>query len=130
MAMADRHGLPIAIGIASASPHESTLVKGTIAQRFIVETPMRLIGDKAYDSDPLDDELRQHGIELIAPNRSNHEKTQDGRPLRRYRRRWRIERLFAWLFNFRRVVTRYEHHASNFLGLVQLACCCILLRHL
>ncbi|MDR3358629.1 MAG: transposase, partial [Desulfovibrio sp.] len=55
-------------------------------------------------------------------------KTQDGRPLRRYRRRWRVERLFAWLQNFRRIVVRYEFHAGNFLAMVQLACIIILLR--
>ncbi|MFM8536297.1 MAG: transposase, partial [Acidimicrobiia bacterium] len=54
--------------------------------------------------------------------------TQDGRPLRRYRRRWRVERLFAWLQNFRRVVTRYERHAANCAGFVHLACMIILLR--
>jgi transposase len=54
--------------------------------------------------------------------------TQDGRPLRRYRRRWIVERLMAWLQNYRRLVTRYEYHAANFLGFVQLGCVMILLR--
>jgi transposase len=68
-----------------------------------------MIGDRAYDSDPLDERLRQqYGIALIAPHKSNRSrpKTQDGRKLRRYCRRWKIERLFAWLHNFRRLVTR------------------------
>jgi hypothetical protein len=48
-----------------------------------------LIGDKAYDSDALDEQLAEkYGIEMISPNRSNRkQKTQDGRPLRRYCRR-------------------------------------------
>jgi len=55
--------------------------------------------------DQLDAELAQRGIELIAPHRRDRKrKTQDGRPLRRYRRRWKVERLFAWLQNYRRVV--------------------------
>ncbi len=90
-----------------------------------------MIGDRAYDSDPLDRLLRQnYGIELIAPHRSLRTKTftQDGRPLRRYPRRWKIERLFAWLHNFRRVVTRWEFHADNFLAMLHLACAIILLR--
>jgi len=62
-------------------------------------------------------------------NRAKRKKTQDGRKLRRYRKRWRVERLFAWLRNFRRLVTRYEYHAANFLAFVQLACIMILLRH-
>ncbi len=94
------------------------------------ELPRRLIGDRAYDSDPLDAHLRTVQVELIAPHRSNRKKpaTQDGRPLRRYRKRWKIERLFAWLQNFRRLVVRYEYHLDNFRGFVILGCILILLR--
>ncbi len=131
MAIADRAGLPVACGIASASPHEVTLVEETIDNSFLEDAFERLIGDRAYDSNALDERLRvERGIELIAPNLSSRQrKTQDGRPLRRYRRRWKIERLFAWLQNFRRLVTRWERHADNFLGFLQLGCICILLRH-
>ena len=131
MAIADRSGLPIAAGIASASPHETTLVEETIDNGFLEHAPDRLIGDRAYDSNVLDERLlRERGIELIAPHLSTRRlKTQDGRPLRRYRRRWLIERLFAWLQNYRRLITRWERHADNFLGFVYLGCICILLRH-
>jgi transposase len=131
MAIADRTGLPIACGIASASPHEVTLVEATLDQRFLTAQPQRLIGDRAYDSNALDQRLREErGIELIAPNlRSRKRMTQDGRALRRYCRRWRVERLFAWLQNFRRLITRHERHAENFLAFLQLGCVCILLRH-
>ena len=129
MAIADRHGLPLAVDVASASPAEVRLVISTLEARFIPELPERLIGDKAYDSDPLAAQLAEGDVELIAPNRSNRKvKTQDGRPLRRYRRRWKIERLFAWLYNFRRLVTRWEYDVVNFLGFVQLGCIVILLR--
>jgi transposase len=114
--------------VASASPAEVTLVAATLDARFVPEVPTRLIGDKAYDSDRLDAELAAADIELIAPNRGHRAKTQDGRPLRRYRRRWKIERLFAWLFNFRRLVTRWESDVINFLGFVRLGCIVILLR--
>ena len=129
MAVADGHGLPLAVDVASASPAEVRLVISTLEARFIPELPERLIGDKAYDSDPLAEKLAEGGVELIAPNRENRRvKTQDGRPLRRYRRRWKIERLFAWLHNFRRAVNRWEHNVLNFLGFVQLGCIVILLR--
>jgi len=106
-----------------------TLVEDTLAQTFSSELPSRLIGDKAYDSDKLDAKLEEDwGIEMIAPNRKKRFKTQDGRPLRRYRRRWKIERFFAWLQNFRRLVVRYEFHAENFLAMAQLGCIVILLR--
>ena len=129
MAVADRHGLPLAVDVASASPAEVRLVISTLEARFIPELPERLIGDKAYDSDPLATKLAEGDIELIAPHRRNRKvKTQDGRPLRRYRRRWKVERLFAWLHNFRRLVNRWEYDVINFLGFVQLGCIMILLR--
>ena len=66
---------------------------------------------------------RTLGVELIAPPRTNRTKprSQDGRKLRRYKRRWKIERLFAWLHNYRRLVTRYERSAANFLAFLKLA---------
>src|SRR5499425_524465 len=133
MAISDGHGLPLAVHVASASPHETKLVVPTIERRFLAETPQRLIGDRAYDSDPLDTQIcERFGVQLIAPHTSmrSRKATQDGRVLRRYRRRWKIERLFAWLHNFRRVVIRWEYYPENFLGMVQLACAVILLRYL
>jgi transposase len=131
MAVADRSGLPVAVRIESASPHEVKLVESTLADIIVPEAPQNLIGDAAYDSDRLDAELKAYGIQLIAPHRSNRRhKTQDGRRLRRYRRRWKIERPFAWLQNFRRLVVRYERYAENFLGMLHLGCCIILLRNL
>lgn len=127
MAVADRHGLPLAVGIASGPRHEARLVLDTLKARFTDELPDRLIGDRAYDSDPLDAELAALGVEMIAPNLSTRkQQSQDLRKLRRYRRRWLVERLFAWLMRSRRLVTRYEWKAENFLGFVQLACAQIL----
>ncbi len=122
MALADASGLPLAVCAASASPHEVTLVEATLAASFAGEEPERLIGDRAYDSDPLDAELREEGIEMIAPHRRGRKKpkTQDGRKLRRGKRRWKVERFFAHLQNFRRMVVRYEFKPANFLGFVLL----------
>lgn len=133
MAIADRSGVPISIGIESASPHETKLARKAVDDCFVADAPELLIGDRAYDSDPLDAELRTEcGVELISPHREGRKKpsTQDGRPLRRYRRRWKIERLFAWLFNFRRLVVRYERYEQNYLGMLRLGCLVILLRYL
>ena len=106
-------------------------MEAVLAGCFLDELPKKLIGDKAYDSDALDEQMSEYGIEMISPNRSNRkQKTQDGRPLRRYRRRWKVERLFAWMQNYRRLVTRWEYHIENFLGFVQLACLLMLLKHL
>ena len=132
MAVADGSGLPVSVHAASASPHEITLVGETLAAGFASGEPERLIGDRAYDCDPLDVALAERGIEMIAPHRRNRKKkkTQDGRKLRRYKRRWKVERLVAWLTNFRRLVVRYERRAENYLGFVQLGCVIILLRYL
>ena len=124
-------GAPVAVHVESATPHEVTLVHATLAKRFVGQLPVRLIGDNAYESDRLDVDLARCGVELIAPHRRTRtQRTQDGRPLRRYRRRWKVERLFAWFQNFRRIVVRYERFAENFLGMLHLACCLILLRGL
>ena len=132
MLIADKNGLPVAAYIDEASPHEVTLVHKTLAARFVEALPKRLIGDRAYDSDPLDAELAAQGIALISPHRTNRvaAQTQDGRPLRRYRRRWKIERLNAWMQNFRRVTVRWDQYARSYLGMVHLACMMILLKHL
>jgi transposase len=131
MAIADRNGLPIAISTHEASTHEVKLVETAISKRFIRTKPKRIIGDMAYDSDPLDKRMKSKQIKMIAPHKANRvkESTQDGRELRRYRNRWKVERLFAWIQQFRRCQTRYDYHEQNFLGFVQLACIVILLRN-
>ena len=131
MAIADAAGLPVAAHVESASPHEVKLVEDTIDSSFTEYAPDKLVGDKAYDSDKLDDQLLdERGVEMIAPHRKGRKKTktQDGRKLRRYRRRWKVERLFAWLQNYRRLIVRYEYHVENFLAMIQLGCIKILLR--
>jgi transposase len=133
MAIVDGGSVPVAVHVARASPHEVRLVDATLEDRFLDAYPPRLIGDLAYDSDPLDARLEtDFGIELIAPHKQNRRKpaTQDGRALRRYRRRWVVERFFAWLHNSRRLVARWERHVENFLGMVQLACMRIMLNRL
>ena len=131
MGLTDAFGLPIAVDATSAGPHEVTLIDDTLDACFLENVPEKVIGDKVYDSDPLDKRLaEERGVEMIAPHKDNRcqASTQDGRALRRYRKRWKIERLFAWLQNFRRLVVRYEYHLENFLAMIQLGCIVILLR--
>ncbi len=131
MAVADGAGFPVAISVGSASPHEVKLVEKTLDDRLVDENPERLIGDRAYDSDLLDEKLAKQGILLIAPHKSNRKKskTQDGRELRRYRRRWKVERLFAWLQNYRRILVRYDRFLESYLAFVQLACIVIFVKN-
>jgi transposase len=135
MAISDSAGLPISIYVTSAaSPHNevTTLAETTLSKCFIAnEKPERLIGDKAYDSDPLDVKLAiNYEVKLIAPHRYNRQapSTQYGRPLRSYKHRWKVERLFAWLLNFRNILVRPDYYSANFLGFVQLGCMMILLK--
>ena len=71
MAIVDRHGLPLAVSTHAANHHEVTLVQLGFDCYIIEARPENLTGDRAYDRDKLDEELRQDGIEMIAPHRQN-----------------------------------------------------------
>lgn len=130
MVLVDGAGLPLAVDIDSASPAEVTLIEPLIDQAVTPEVPGRLIYDRAADSDPLRKRLAARQIELICPHRRGRKRpaTQDGRPLRRYRKRWIIERTIAWLQSFKRLVTRYEFYSFLFHSFAKLACIMIVLR--
>lgn len=132
MVLSDAEGIPLAAEIHSASPAEVNLIESLLDRQPLPKTPERLIYDMAADCDPLRDRLQARNIELICPHRSNRVRParQDRRRLRRYRQRYKIERLNSWLQNFRRLVVRYEYHATIFLGFVQLACMMIVMRKL
>jgi hypothetical protein len=73
----------------------------------------------------LAENLQDYGVELIAPHRSNRKpenKTQDGRPLRRYARRWTVERTIAWFQNYRRHCIRWEKSTKLFQGYLRIGC--------
>ena len=97
MVIVDRHGLPLSVSTHAANHHEVRLVQLCFDFYMIEAKPENLIGDRAYDSDPLDEELRRDGVEMIAPHRANRIKppTQDRRRLSRYMRRWLVERFFC-----------------------------------
>ena len=131
MVLVDARGLPVAVDTTSANPHESRLVQQLFDFMLTEEMPERVIGDKAYDSDELDTELAEQGIEMIAPHRSNRKLenvTQDGRPLRRYKRRWKVERTIGWIQHFRRLCIRWEKSTKLFQGFLHLGCTVLLLR--
>ena len=115
----------------SASPAEVSLLETTLkAIPLRGAKPERLVLDRGYDSDPLRERLAKRGIEMIAPHRCNRTRpaTQDGRPLRRYRRRWKVERTFAWLGNFRRLVVRFERLVVTYSAFFHVACALLTLR--
>jgi hypothetical protein len=132
MILVDGEGLPLGIHIASANYAEVVLIEELLDFRTARRRPKRLLYDRAADSDPLRRRLRFRRIELICPHRRNRIRPalQDGRRLRRYRHRYKVERTISWLFNNRRLVVRYERLDHLFLGFAQLACMMTVLRKL
>ena len=130
MALADGNGLPLSVSIESGARHDCALVDQTLDEAFVDHLPEKLIADRAFDSRQLERSLAdERGVQLIAPvRRGNRSRKQDGRTFRRYKRRWKVERLFAWLKRYRRIAVRYERKAQNFLGFLFLACIVLLAR--
>jgi transposase len=130
MLLVDGNGTPLGVHVDSASPAEVRLVQQTLDTLPEQGHPERIVADLGYDSNPLRAALWAQNIQPVIPARRNSRKAtdQDGRCLRRYRRRWKVERTNAWLQNFRRLYVRYERHAYIFLAMVQLVCMLITLR--
>ena len=118
MVVVDGQGIPLGVQLASASPAEVSLAESTLAEVKVPRwgrgrprtKPRRVIADRAYDSNPLRERRHRRGIQLLVPHGCNRERwwRQDGRHLRRYRRRWKIERTFSWLQNYRRLLVRHD----------------------
>jgi len=138
MVVVDGQGIPLGSCTDSASPAEVRLAEKTIEQINVPKKgpgrprtrPKRVIGDKAYDSDPLRKRLRQPGINLLSPHRRNHRNVnrQDDRLWDRYRRRYMVERTFSWFGKFRRLVVGYEHEICMYDAFIQIACIMIILK--
>jgi transposase len=140
MVVVDGCGVPVGAQLASAQISEYRLAESTLCTVSVPRKGRgrprsrlrRVIADRGYDSDPLRMRLKRQGTELIAPYRSNvrNRRFDDKRKLRRYQRRWKIERTNAWLQNFRRIQVRYDRILSVFQGFFHCACLLITLRHL
>lgn len=122
MMLSDANGIPVGLHVESASPSEVRLIE-PLCKRTVASLPRRtrLLYDKAADSRHLRMRLSLiEDIRLIAPYRRRiNQKVARKLPPRdrgHYRIRWRIERTFAWLKNFRRLQVRHEHHSRNYKG--------------
>ena len=140
MVVVDGQGIPVGAQLASAQLAECRLAESTLAT---VKVPRkgrgrprshmkRIIADRGYDSDALRTRFKRRGTELIVPYRKyvRNRRFEDKRKLRRYRKRWKIERTNAWLQNFRRIQVRYDRILTVFQGSFHFACLIIALRHL
>ena len=140
MVVVDGQGVPLGSQLTSASPGEVTLAESTLEKVSVPrggpgrpqKRPLRVIADRGYDSDPLRWRLLQRGMLLISPHRKSRRAApfNDGRNLRRYRKRWKMERTFAWLGNYRRLVVRYDRKLSMYHTFFHIACVLITLRFL
>jgi transposase len=122
----DATGIPVGVATDAANVPETDLggvALASIPPAVSVPDATPVVGDKAYDSDPLRDHLAAAGFTLVAPHRKNRTKpkTADGRRLRRSKRRWIVERTLAWFHSYRRAVTRYERYVHLYDGFVFLA---------
>ena len=121
----DARGLPLGTTVAAANRAETDLIEDALDD-IPVPLPERvpLVADRGYDSDPLRDRLHDRGIDLVSPHRKNRTKPSrnDGRKMRRYARRYVIERTNAWLHSYRRLANRWEYYSFIYQGFVRLAC--------
>jgi transposase len=86
--------------------------------------PDRVTADRAYDYPSRRRELRQRGIKAEIARR----KTEHGSGLGRYR--WVVERTFAWLHQFKRLLVRYDRRADIHEAFLALGCCLVCYRRL
>jgi transposase len=139
MVVVDGKGIPLGVRIVSATPAEVTLAEETLSTIRVPrpgrgrpkQKPKRVIADKGYDSGPLRERMWKRGIDLIVPARKNRLHIfYDGRKLRRYRKRWKIERTFAWMNGFRHLIVRHDRSLLIYTAFFHLACTIIAMRRL
>jgi transposase len=138
MVVVDGQGVPLGGQVTSASTAEVKLAQPTLSTIGVADAhgqpkrPLRLIVDLGYDSDPLREQLLAADILMICPHRRNRKAPQfnDGRHLRRYRKRWKVERTIAWLGNYRRLTVRYDRRLESYRAFFHIACALITLRSL
>lgn len=121
----DAAGVPLGTAVAAANVAETALLGPALdAVPVAVPAGTPLVADRGYDSDPLRDELEGRGLVPVIPHRKGRKRPSrnDGRRLRRFRRRWVVERTNAWLHARRRLAHRWEHYTFIYKGLVALAC--------
>ena len=128
----DGQGLPLAVEVTAGQAHESKQFESLMdavripqAQGRPRSRPARVAGDKGYSYPRIRKWLRDHAIKAVIPQRSDQEARHRGRPLSldedTYRRRNVIECCVGWLKECRRLATRFEKLAVNFLAVVKIA---------
>ena len=120
----EREGLPLGLASAGANASEHALLMAALNDVPLdLPAGIPVVADKGHDSDALRDAVEAAGFVPVIPHRSNRVKPSrnDGRRLRRYRNRWRVERTNAWLHCYRGIATRWAYYSFMYVGMVYLA---------
>jgi len=126
----ERHGVPVGVLTDAANVGEPDLgerVLGGIPPEVELLDDVPVVADRGFDSDDLRDDLAEQGFDLLAPHRKNRKRPSrnDGRKMRRYKRRYVVERTFGWLHSYRRLLVRHEYYPFIYDGFLHLACALI-----
>ncbi len=126
----ERSGVPVGVLTDAANVGEPDLggrVLGHIPPEVDLPDGVPVVADRGFDSDALRDELAESGFRLLAPHRKNRTRPSrnDGRRMRRYKRRYVVERTFGWLHSYRRLIVRHEYYPFIYDGFLYLACALI-----
>jgi transposase len=123
----DGRGLPMAVTVTAGRRHEATQFEAVMGRIRVPRArgrprcrPRRLAGDKGYSYRRIRRDLRRRRITAVIPTRKDQER-QPGFDKATYRRRNVVERCIGWLKDRRRLATRFEKLAENFLAMVKLA---------
>jgi transposase len=127
----DRNGHPLHVHLTPGQAHESTCLKDLLENTEVTDydgqalpLPKKIGGDKGYRADWIDEWLLEQGIEPVIPSKVNEDREARAVAFDKeaYRARNIIERLIGWLKECRRVLTRFEKTAKNYLGMIRMAC--------
>jgi transposase len=128
----DATGIPLAWAVTGGNRNDVTQlvpliervppVRGTVGRPR--RRPERLTADRGYDYDKYRHELRRRGIRSEIARRQ----TEHGSGLGRAR--WVVERTFAWLHHFRRLLVRYDRRHEIHEALLAIGCCLVCFRRL
>jgi transposase len=129
MLVVDAQGLPLGFHLESAAPAEITLADTTLdtvrvrsRSGQIKTRPQQLVADRGYAGSEFRRSLQKRGIKVCIPAKKRPAtwRKKRGRPWatdkETYKQRFTVERSFAWMGNFRRLLIRWEHHLSVYRG--------------
>ncbi len=125
---AEGQGKPLVFMLTGGERHEQTVFESLMERGAVRRVgpgrprlrPKQLVGDKGYSTEKVRGYLHRHGIGVVIPYRAN-QRTSGSLDRRLYRERNRVERLINRLKQFRRIATRYEKRAANYLAMLTIA---------